>query len=204
MKKNFGATQIIPAVFLVCVVGLAISWIAGISPYGYDMKFFHFGLFITLCTAFLMGIHLFLKRSIEQLGYLGALLMLFLVFGYIPLRLIYWSIPETWILVVFPGLAVFAVLLPYLNPKLSGKLEKEYLVPSTKWGQRVWWGLITLGPFAGTVGVVISRLASRTNDYMFLSILGLIAYLGMLWTLQANVHKNIYVARKKKEEERYD
>jgi len=203
MPKKITVGQIIMTSLLLCVAGLLISWIAGVSPRlgnGYDTRFFHTGLGMTISAVVLLIIHLALDRRVEILGYVGALLVLFLVFGYIPLRMIYWSVPEPWVLIVFPALIVPSIALPFIYPQLSGTLEREYLLPSTKWGRHIWWWLVILGPAAGSVGVLISRMARHANDYALLSIFGLIVYVGMLWTIQANVHNNIYMRKIKREE----
>jgi hypothetical protein len=199
--KKISAKDLIMYSILQLIIGLGISWISGTSPNddGYDHRFFYAGLIITACTAILLLVHLVLDRKVEALGYFGALFVLFLGFGYIPLRMIYWSVPEMWVLVIFPGLIVLAIAFPYLAPETSGCLAKEYIIPSSTLGKKIWRSIILTGPVVGSIGVLIARMSTRTKDFTFLSVIGLLVYLGFLWTIQVNTHKNIYIKKLTKE-----
>lgn len=199
MKKYYDALK---ATMLFLIPGVVISWVSGTSPNepsGYNIDYFYAGLFFTIFLMLLMLLHILLDRKNELVGLLAALFMLMFWLGYIPLRMIYWSVSEPWIWVVFPALIVVAVLIPLVNPRFSKEMAEEYINPSPAYGGKLWKIVSFWVPIVGVGMVFIAKIFESPSGLIVFSILGFGVYIGMLWTIQTNVHNFI---QKKKEDKK--
>ncbi len=203
MRKKI--SEILKFFILIVLVGLGISGLVGISPNDlgyYDFHFFYVGVFITLCLLIIGEMHILLDKKYELLGFLGAVILIIFSFGYIPLRMIYWSVPQPWVWIAFPALIIVAVLVPVFNPQLSKEMAEEYISPSPEKGVKFWKFVSFWVPIIGVGLVFIAKIFESPSGLFVFSLMGFGAYIGMLWTIQTNVHN--FIQKRKKDKKAKD
>ncbi len=190
---------------MILIVGAVLSWISGSSPneyVRYNIKYFYIGMLLTILLIMLSILHILLNKKNEIVGMLGAGLMLFLWLGYIPLRMIYWSVPQPWVWIAFPALIIVAVLVPVFNPQLSKEMAEEYISPSPEKGVKFWKFVSFWVPIIGVGLVFIAKIFESPSGLFVFSLMGFGAYIGMLWTIQTNVHN--FIQKRKKDKKAKD
>lgn len=102
--------------------------------------------------------------------------------GVLTLNLVYASLPDwRWIAplaIMYP----VAIVLPFFNQGLSNKLANEINAPTSCLGKIIVFGILSIAPMAGFVGVWLSNLSQRAgNGVIGFSLVGLFMHFIFVW-----------------------
>jgi hypothetical protein len=114
--------------------------------------------------------------------YLGLILPCPAFGGVLAINLIFATLSDYIWIVFLSMMYPLAILLPFINNKLSKRLANEMVAPNTCLGKLIVFGILSIAPMAGFVGVWLSKANRHMgNGVIGASILGLILHFIFVW-----------------------
>ncbi|MCG2784475.1 MAG: hypothetical protein L6461_05170 [Anaerolineae bacterium] len=160
--------------------------LVGVTPTSAKTISYNFtAMYIALCLGVVILIVralIFLKPN-WKVEFLELILPMPAFGGVLALNLVYASLPDwRWIAplaIMYP----VAIALPFFNQGLSNRLANEINAPTSCLGKMIVFGILSIAPMAGFIGVWLSSLSQRAgNGVLGFSLVGFFLHFGFVWS----------------------
>jgi hypothetical protein len=183
MKSKFDSFKLKRFLASLIAIPIVVA-LVGITPTGAKTITYNF---VAMYIALFFGIVILIVRALLFLkpSWQAEFLELVLPFptvGVLALNLVYASLPDwRWIAplaIMYP----VAIVLPFFNPVLSNRVAREIDAPSSCLGKIIVFGILSIAPAAGFIGVWLSGLSDRIgNGVIGFSIVGFLMHFLFVW-----------------------